>query len=295
MVHALEMALPALDLLSRAGGAAMTRGARRMGALAATVGAVAGRSVAPVSRRRAVTRMAWWPLPVPDGVPSRGQMARMSVPRTGRNGPLSQPAAAAARSGGRAVFRNHRVSGGAPPLVGPAGRVLAAVLPGLPGHAGSRRLSAAPGAVTVRRAVMAAGGPGPAATVRAMRAMQAVPTPQRRSARFPASGTPGRHGADAMPLAGPFAPPATTRQPPDAASWMEGAPPPGGVSSQRRGGSSGSAEVGQSIGGALHLDGDALGQFITRHLERVLTAAPRGPTGIDPRAVPVWSAASAGF
>ena len=48
----------------------------------------------------------------------------------------------------------------------------------------------------------------------------------------------------------------------------------------------------QSIG-TLHLDGAALGRWVMNHLENSLGGPQRGPTGIDPRIVPVWGSLSA--
>jgi hypothetical protein len=47
--------------------------------------------------------------------------------------------------------------------------------------------------------------------------------------------------------------------------------------------------------GAIHLDGSALGQWVTRHLERSLAQPDRGPSGIDPRVTPIMGPASAGY
>lgn len=47
--------------------------------------------------------------------------------------------------------------------------------------------------------------------------------------------------------------------------------------------------------GTIHLDGSVLGQWITNHLERSLTQANRGPSGVDPRVVPTWGPISAGY
>lgn len=38
----------------------------------------------------------------------------------------------------------------------------------------------------------------------------------------------------------------------------------------------------------IHLDGNALGSWVTRHLERTLSQPNRGPSSVDPRAVPGW-------
>lgn len=47
--------------------------------------------------------------------------------------------------------------------------------------------------------------------------------------------------------------------------------------------------------GAIHLDGNALGQWITRHLERTLSQPNRGPSGVDPRVIPTWGPMSAAY
>lgn len=47
--------------------------------------------------------------------------------------------------------------------------------------------------------------------------------------------------------------------------------------------------------GAIHLDGNALGQWMTRHLERALSQPNRGPSGVDPRVTPTWGPLSAGY
>ena len=47
--------------------------------------------------------------------------------------------------------------------------------------------------------------------------------------------------------------------------------------------------------GTIHLDGNALGQWMARHLERVLLQPERGPTALDTRVVPDWRAANAGY
>ncbi len=47
--------------------------------------------------------------------------------------------------------------------------------------------------------------------------------------------------------------------------------------------------------GAIHLDGNALGQWITRHLERTLSQPNRGPSGVDPRVIPTWGPLSAAY
>lgn len=47
--------------------------------------------------------------------------------------------------------------------------------------------------------------------------------------------------------------------------------------------------------GAIHLDGNALGQWITRHLERTLSQPNRGPSGVDPRVIPTWGPLSASY
>jgi hypothetical protein len=47
--------------------------------------------------------------------------------------------------------------------------------------------------------------------------------------------------------------------------------------------------------GTVHLDGNALGQWVTRHLERVMSEPNRGPSGVDPRTVPYWGPASAAY
>lgn len=47
--------------------------------------------------------------------------------------------------------------------------------------------------------------------------------------------------------------------------------------------------------GAIHLDGNLLGQWVTRHLERSLLQPARGPTGVDPRVVPAWGPFSAAY
>jgi hypothetical protein len=47
--------------------------------------------------------------------------------------------------------------------------------------------------------------------------------------------------------------------------------------------------------GTIHLDGNALGQWMTRHLERILLQPERGPTSLDTRVVPDWRAANVGY
>lgn len=47
--------------------------------------------------------------------------------------------------------------------------------------------------------------------------------------------------------------------------------------------------------GTIHLDGNALGQWMTRHLERILLQPERGPTALDTRVVPDWRAANVGY
>ena len=47
--------------------------------------------------------------------------------------------------------------------------------------------------------------------------------------------------------------------------------------------------------GTIHLDGNALGQWVTRYLERSLSQANRGPSGVDPRVVPMWGPPSAAY
>lgn len=47
--------------------------------------------------------------------------------------------------------------------------------------------------------------------------------------------------------------------------------------------------------GAIHLDGNALGQWMTRHLERTLSQPNRGPSGVDPRVIPTWGPLSAAY
>ncbi len=47
--------------------------------------------------------------------------------------------------------------------------------------------------------------------------------------------------------------------------------------------------------GTIHLDGNALGQWMTRHLERMLLQPERGPTALDTRVVPDWRAANVGY
>jgi hypothetical protein len=44
----------------------------------------------------------------------------------------------------------------------------------------------------------------------------------------------------------------------------------------------------------LHLDGAALGRWVTRHLERQVTRPQAGATGFDPRMTPSWSGAPIG-
>jgi hypothetical protein len=40
--------------------------------------------------------------------------------------------------------------------------------------------------------------------------------------------------------------------------------------------------------GSIHLDGNVLGEWVTRHLERVLNRPALGPSSVDPRVVPGW-------
>lgn len=51
----------------------------------------------------------------------------------------------------------------------------------------------------------------------------------------------------------------------------------------------------KSMIGAIHLDGNALGQWMTRHLERTLSQPNRGPSGVDPRVIPTWGPLSAAY
>lgn len=46
--------------------------------------------------------------------------------------------------------------------------------------------------------------------------------------------------------------------------------------------------------GTIYLDGSALGQWVSDHLEQVMVRPARGPSGIDPRIMPVWGPLSAG-
>lgn len=47
--------------------------------------------------------------------------------------------------------------------------------------------------------------------------------------------------------------------------------------------------------GTIYLDGSALGQWMSDHLEQVMVRPSRGPSGIDPRTMPVWGPLSAGI
>ena len=47
--------------------------------------------------------------------------------------------------------------------------------------------------------------------------------------------------------------------------------------------------------GTIHLDGNALGQWMSRHLERILLQPERGPTAVDTRVIPDWRAANVGY
>jgi hypothetical protein len=44
----------------------------------------------------------------------------------------------------------------------------------------------------------------------------------------------------------------------------------------------------------IHLDGAALGRWVTRHLERQITRPQAGATGFDPRMTPSWAGAPIG-
>jgi hypothetical protein len=47
--------------------------------------------------------------------------------------------------------------------------------------------------------------------------------------------------------------------------------------------------------GTIYLDGSALGQWLTTHLEQAMSQPNRGPSGVDPRVFPVWGPVSAAF
>ena len=47
--------------------------------------------------------------------------------------------------------------------------------------------------------------------------------------------------------------------------------------------------------GTIYLDGSALGQWMSDHLEQVMVRPSRGPSGVDPRTMPVWGPLSAGI
>ncbi len=52
---------------------------------------------------------------------------------------------------------------------------------------------------------------------------------------------------------------------------------------------------GQTFAGTIHLDGNMLGQWVTRHLEQSLSLPNRGPTGVDPRVTPAWGSFSSAY
>ncbi len=47
--------------------------------------------------------------------------------------------------------------------------------------------------------------------------------------------------------------------------------------------------------GTIYLDGNALGQWLTNHLEQTMSHPNRGPSGVDPRIFPVWGPISAAY
>jgi len=47
--------------------------------------------------------------------------------------------------------------------------------------------------------------------------------------------------------------------------------------------------------GTIYLDGNALGQWLTSHLEQTMSHPNRGPSGVDPRVFPVWGPISAAY
>lgn len=47
--------------------------------------------------------------------------------------------------------------------------------------------------------------------------------------------------------------------------------------------------------GTIYLDGSALGQWLTTHLEQAMSQPNRGPSGVDPRVFPVWGPVSAAY
>jgi len=65
---------------------------------------------------------------------------------------------------------------------------------------------------------------------------------------------------------------------------MHGATPAGDPSQSGQSGNGWSPTTTATI----HLDGNALGSWVTRHLERTLSQPNRGPSSVDPRAVPGW-------
>ncbi len=53
--------------------------------------------------------------------------------------------------------------------------------------------------------------------------------------------------------------------------------------------------AGSPVSGAIHLDGNLLGQWVTGHLEKAMLQPSRGPTGVDPRVVPGWGSFTAAY
>lgn len=299
MMAGLDIAAGALPLLRQAGSASLTAGARRLGAIAGSLlgPGTAGPARAPVTRRSRVSMRLLQPQAVSAVSPARGAggttkgafVLRRRQPRASTHVPRRGFAAASTMT---PTSRSGRS-----PMEGAAARMLAIAAPSGTAAARSR---AKPWAASPTGTRPRSGGIAIFATARGgnrLSATGARPSFLRRS-------TSVRSGAAAMvPRSparslgqdmGPFAPPpaAAAGEAPVSSGSLFGRDQATASGSRAAGGGPDGAAP---MTGALHLDGNALGQFVTRHLERALTGAQRGPSGIDPRAIPIWSSASAGF
>jgi hypothetical protein len=72
------------------------------------------------------------------------------------------------------------------------------------------------------------------------------------------------------------------------------APPATTTETPRQGASDDTQQADRPASAELHLDGAALGRWVTRHLERQVTRPQAGATGFDPRMSPSWAGAPIG-
>lgn len=295
MTTGLALATQGLALLREASGARMTSRARRASALISV--ATTGPSRAPAGRRQRAT--ARWRQHEP-----QASDRQRHGPAGVANGPLMRSAARAAdllprgaASGNRLILDSARPRSEGTKPVAPAGRAVSLATPSKAWTmtmARARRALDPAGFQPWRSPAVALAEDSPSSRL----AATLVPAlaGSARDGAPPATGS-GRRFRPLSPSAGasrPFAPPAARALMGSVGSLDGQDVPNAGPTSHRRPGGA-ALDPATVLGGTLHLDGNALGQWVTRHLERTLTSPQRGPSGIDPRAVPVWGSASAGF